>query len=560
MHHFFGYLMIVLVATVMMTLKGYDPYMKIEHFQSNEQGDIPLEAKPSEIYFTSDVKRCDFPSAFDFTTDNTIAHRKVDYTWNVKWYQKLYEYLRAVYGITYDGASPTPTQNATLLELQYIIDQYKNFPGPHKVGTCKVALPNWYTFMPYRTDIKTSERILLGNIEQNSARGPPNSWAFIGHANPSIQTLAENGLEFELDPVKDDWWKLSTYDGKQYYRAAISEFSENMVTRTYCEEGEGYNQSSIALGFQIDPETKKVTFIKQSRPVEITDITDYDILTFFKPFFTDEQITNKGNKEYLSKISTTRAYKVTKLSKNLCDTISKSYTDIDVIIGFNDESTIKSIITSVADGVYFKGKTSDVAKMTADVTARFEQVKVDLATTKKNYDDAVTELASTEASLARYRDAYNATLGNLNAFKRIKGKWWFKTWTTNTRNNVENKINELQSQLRDNEKQHRSNWTNRNSARTKVNTTKNLYDQKKEEYNNTKRILDDLQYYSKYMNETLMKDIRTMLINNKLQVNTDADQTDYPPPYFNKKTYTTVYHPRHYWKHLSYDGNLYVVL
>lgn len=102
--------------------------------------------------------------------------------------------------------------------------------------------------------------------------------------------------------------------------------------------------------------------------------------------------------------------------------------------------------------------------------------------------------------------------------------------------------------------------TIKNERVTDAESKQNLYNNKLADSRVMQTVQQNLNYYAQYMNEQLLRDIRSMLVTNKLQVNLDADASRYPPPYVNQKKDVVVHYPRYYWKYVSYDGNLYVVL
>lgn len=563
--YIWGYIVIILAASILMTVKSSLAPLKIEHFQSNvETNEVELETKPMEVYFTDDIERCDFPSSKYFTTDSTIANTEVDYSFDVKWYKRMFRYLKTIYDDMLPYWKEPNSCNvdekckeraATLLQLRSIIDNYERFPGDHRTK-CKVKVPGWVTFMPKRTDIKTSEKILLGDITNNATRGPPNSWAFIGNTRPNIYYLTANGIEFALDKNKDDYYKI-TVDGTTYTRGAIQEFSKNMINAIYCDAiTDDYNDYVIYLGLQIDPETNIVNFIKNNKVVEIQDITDYDIVKFFVPFFQLEDVVDGGKVEYIERSAITKAYKVTRIVKSLCGVLKKKITDVDITVTFEGKSEIKSILTNLAESKYYSGGTETIAKTKIDLTAKLDQLTKDIDSAIKSYYNKLQLESDARNILQGDIDTINNKTREIEVLKRLKTRWWFSTWSSDTQNSINKKLEARNTEYGKINNSISQSLTQYNTAKANTSAALTLWNQKVEEYNNTKKIRDNVDDYGRYMHAELIKDIRNMLVNQKMHVDTSTQ-----PVYVSKKdSNKRVELPGLYWRHLSYDGNLYVVL
>jgi hypothetical protein len=266
--------------------------------------------------------------------------------------------------------NPTPRQNAILMQLQYVIDQYARFP--FGAGSCKVTIPTWGSVMLQRNSV-ADEKILMGNIENNAARGPPETWAFIAHPNPNVPVLSGGDILFAPDnDDSESYFKIRTSTGQEYTRAALKSFSPNVSRQLYCSETNDYNNYTIPFGLKIHPDTGRTVFIKGSREVDVSDITDTDIVVFFAPFFKDEYVQTTAGTENLYKVPYTRTYSVSRISQNPCGVLSRSFTPSQVSVTFNDVATVKSITTSMADGKYLKGNSDTLKVMSRNLDQEVE--------------------------------------------------------------------------------------------------------------------------------------------------------------------------------------------
>lgn len=548
MYYIWGYIVIILIASVLMTIQQQTNQgsFRVEHFTNDG---IELTTKPLEVYFTNDLDRCDFPGSKTFSSDPTISNTEVDYNYDVKWYEKMYEYLKAYYGITYDDNSPTPEQNATLMELQSIIDNYKGHPGQHKTN-CKVKVPNWVTFMP------TTETILLGNIKNNATRGKPNSWAYIGHPQPNVNYLLPNGIDFVLDENKDDYYKIKLPDGTVYTRGAITEFSDKMITALYCDTVRQFNDFVIYFGLKIDPETNIVKFIKKNTEVDINNISDYDIVTFFAPFFSIENVTQRGKKEVVTKAAVKKPYRVTRIMKTLCGVLQKQLTNIEVTVMFEGTSEIKSIISNLTDSKYYAGGTDVIADTKRRLDAELNKLSREIGNLQIAYNDAVKEYDKLSTEINNLDKKINDEQLKINVSKRLKSRWWYSNWNTSMRDRVDVQEKSLQEKYDKLVQEKDTLSVTHKTKNGQVQISKDTLDDKNLEYSSLKRLRDNVDEYSKFMNEQLIRDIRNMLVNEKLRVDTSEQ-----PVYISKKNpQKRVELPGLYWRHLSYDGNLYIVL
>jgi hypothetical protein len=545
----FGYIVVIILCAIVATYIRAS--IHTEHFQSDEGVDgvddlLPVQElevrTPLDIYYTDDVKTCDTPGGFYVGESKNDAY-VIDYSFDVAWYKKLYDSIRGVVG----NYNPTPRQNAVLMQLQYVIDQYPRFPFGS--GSCKVTVPNWGSVMLQRNSVESDERILFGDIENNKERGTPQTWAFIAHPDPNVPSLSGGDILFATDGAdNENYFKIRTSTGQEYTRAALKSFSADVARQLYCSETNEYNNYNIPFGIKIHPATGRAVFIKNSREVDVADVTDTDIIVFFAPFFKQEYIKNASGSEELYKVPFSQTYNVSRVIQTPCGVLLRKFTPSQVVVTFSDVAVVKTIATNMTDGKYLKGDSNTLKEKSSlldkdieekrykaqDLFERYKELQRKERDIKDNYDTVKR----------KYSDAYWEAIRYGNLARRRNWSRW-----TNRRLELD------AIRRRDEHAVELKNIKNSlDTKRSEVGTMHTSYKDTIGEIDALVATKKKLQEYVDFMNDELIRDIRSMLVTNKL-VASSVQQV-----YVRGSDGENIPLPPLYWRYLSYDGNLYVVL
>jgi hypothetical protein len=500
-----------------------------------------LEAVPAQVYYTDKKRECDLPGAF-YIGDIVDDAYKIDLGYDVEYYKRLYEALNKKY--TTGNRNPTPQENDVLMQVDDLIKQYARFPGPHQIK-CKIELPNWYTIRPKRKDFENDEELILGDISQNASRGPPEHWAFIGRENVSPGMLDGNGLlyakvENDNQEDVDDYYYLEV-SGKKLARGAFPSFSEDIVKRLHCSEMPLLTDFVVTCGLRIDPKTNIVTFIRNNEPVAPETLSDVDIIKYFRPFFVEQQaVQTANNSETVFSFAETASKPIIRLIKDSCNAIVKELVPANVTITFSKQATLKTV-TNGDGNRFYKGTVTDLQ-------ANDRQLNTEVNKKQGILNNALT----------RYLSDWNRYRSNVNELHRLGallkaitvGAWILERigravrWLSRSlRNRINDRIRSLNNQkvqvrARMNAVRHSIDAT-----RASMQTSRNNYSAANSDLNYTLSIKNNVNEYIKFMNDELLKNIRNMLATDKLVL--VPDTTGLVPAY---------------WKYLSYDGNLYVML
>ena len=537
---------IVLVAAIVLMLTT-----SIDHFQTSPSETLEIDGLPVQkvevktplsIYYTDKVDQCDTPGAFYIADIRDDAY-KIDYSFDVTWYKKLYGNVVAAIG----GYNPTPQMNLILMQLQEVIDQYSKFPfGP---SSCKVTVPRWGNIMLKRDDVNTDENIILGDISQNKARGPPSTWAFIGHPSPNIPLLQnEEGITFSTDGESNHFRIKSATDDQEYVRATLSNFGPNVARTLFCSESSEMSDSFITFGIKVDPNTGRAVFIKNNREADVRDITDLDIIMFFAPFFREERIDLTPQSEKLVKLPSTRMFTVMRLTKDPCGVVRKSMTPAQLFVTFNDVATLKNIANNVSDGRYLKGNSEKMKMTNENLDGTIAKAKEDMDTAygvyvKARSDEEVTRRTKDDA-VQQYNSIYN-TLRSILMFR--SAKWW--AFSNRSRERINQAVAHWEGRRSDKALEIRNYNLAVDQKRAILQSTYSAYIEKYNDFRYYTDIKSKIHGYIDFMNDELIRDIRTMLVTNRMQLYTTS------PRRVGEVTIPDVY-----WRYLSHDGNLYIVL
>lgn len=550
-------IILFIVLAVVATIRESSSMMpKVEHFE-NAVSDIEVRT-PMDIYYTNDIKSCDTPGAYKIYDSPKYSDEeyKIDYSFDVEWYRKLQEYHKLLKG----QYNATAEENEIILKLQYIIDQYEGFPdGP---GSCKITVPKWGVMMP------ANERIIFGrNLDNNKSRGSPSSWAFAVHENPNVAELKGEDISFATTNDKiNKYFKVTAADGKKYVRAVLNNFDPKTARKLYCSETRLYNDYRIVFGLKIDPVTKQVQFIKNNKEVRADDISDYDIIRFFVPFFTDQTTDIKDGQQHILVEPHARTFSITRILRNPCGALTKHMTPSKITINFNKSADVKRVPINMRDSRYFVGKTQDMNESRKEIDGNISRLRYEVDDTYSKFESATIAEQDYAKDVERSKSAYIGTLANIQdttkqmndvTEKISQAKDWPTQYSLiQKKKNLEQELAAMNTQLPLYELDLRNKTNAISEKRALTQSAAEMYNQKNADLDYYNRLKKEHSELGTFMQTELIKDIRALVATMSLTVVDDQNALKVRRTLDDKM----IVFPDFYWRYLSYDGNLYVVL
>lgn len=288
--------------------------------------------KPLTIYYTKHIDQCNSPGVY-YINDKKDETYRINFGFHVEYYRELYKHLREqFYGV---NTSPTPEENALLVGVQDIIEQYDRFVDDQKQA-CKYTIPNWYHFAP------KSENLLLGEIQDNKTRGLSKHWALIGQTkDKDIQTLEGiTQLKMRTEPHEGYYIKVDgSNDEHNLY--SLDSYSKETVKNLYCTPNQSFQ---LRFGLVIEPRTLNTAFIMNGTKTESYNLSDEDVKYVLKLLNLAMSISGTDD-EYQALINTSNKIEtqVVRLQKNICDTVSRELSPIRCTVTFKDTSALRYI-------------------------------------------------------------------------------------------------------------------------------------------------------------------------------------------------------------------------
>lgn len=493
-----------------------------------------MRKQPMTVYFTKEVDKCDAPGAYYIGGIVNELYR-IDFSFDVTYYKKLQEELQKWF--SGKNRSPSPTENDILLELQNIIDQYSKFIDDNKTY-CKYTIPKWQHFIP------KTEMVLLGDIPQNTSRGLPGHWAYVGK-DVSQEAERYSGIvpvRNSADPPQNMFIRVNGEDAT-YTLNTIQDFKKETVKEIVCAT---VNEQNFTLqnGLQIDGKTMKVNFVKENNVLPLSKLTDFDIVRFFKSLFRTQSVQDQGNMESVIIRPEILTRQVIRLRKTLCGTTSKELTPITATLAFTDVATLKEIQKSV-DNKYYQGTSSTMANADAELNKNIEQQKKRIEEAlnafniaQQNLDSiriTINNLQSQLTQMENIMNNYNRTRMDRRQMRRMGfwGRVRFMASVRKLRKAIDRKKGEINVQNMRYAAAVSTLQTRRNEY-TAANDTLAYYIQVKNNIND----------FLVYMDKRIIQSIRQLLAQDNVSV-TISSSTQIVPEHL---------------RYLSYDGNLYINL
>lgn len=341
------------------------------------------------IYFTNDIKECNASGSLSPRYIANLAHPlfEINYDWNVAWYRALYSAVRRLYRKT-----RKPLVLLVMSDLERVLYNYQKFADGK---FCKINIPRWRFFN------RSDERIQLGNLKSNQARGSAIHWATLGRTDVLRGELENHGLHVPKDPEGDYFyiWK----DGKRYARGTLPNFRPSTVKKLYCAERGLLSDTRIGSALQYDPYTKKVVFtrnMKKARPQE------HEVLFFLSWLSDIETNTDRYNNVVTS--SRTVVLPVTRYVKDPCGTWREVRTNVTMQVKFEKEAILKKVLRT-EETSFIQGNTSSLMNSQNILAGRINQGTTEAAglTTErvaltKRYSEVYRQISFYRLLIGRY--------------------------------------------------------------------------------------------------------------------------------------------------------------
>lgn len=547
------YVVIACVSLIVLVCYILLQYFKYEHFQVSaavngitqayqmqfdgaENGVLKaplLKTQPLTIYYTKEINKCNAPGTYFIGNIQDESYR-INFAYDVSYYKALYKELQKKY--TGVNRSPTPQENAILIEIDDLIKEYDKFIDHGKIF-CKHNIANLQHFA------STTEDNLLGDIPQNKSRGSPEHWVLLGKKRnlPSMNYVGVRPVATVGDHPEPYYIQVNGKDDL-YSLNVLMDYSKETVKDMFCKEngrGIGYTMRS---GICYNPNSKKLLFIKDSALVEASRLTDWDIIRYFRFLFrTQKVVDNDASLESVVVKPESFTRQLVRLRKNICDTIQKELTPVNATLRFTDVAIIKEIQKSAANR-YYQGTSKDMRSMDAELNK-------DIATRRETMRQAHRTYRASKREYNEFKKLYPNLIIVLIIMYRLRLQ--FIQLSNNQRymqsgrgqRRVYRTIDLLNDALQRQKLRIEAYHMRLQQHKANIQTQYNKYQAALDSLRYYMRIKNNLNDYIRFMNRKLISSIRQLLIQNKVKI--DFTSSTIVPEYL---------------RYLSHDGNLYILL